>query len=76
MADATTKAVDSGTNVGARMSYEDMREWLVEAEKLGELRVVEGLNWETEIGEVAEVVLHDESAPAIPVSRASPRNSS
>ena len=25
-------AVDAGTNVGARMSYEDMREWIVEAD--------------------------------------------
>ena len=65
MADATAKAVDAGTNVGARLTYEDMREWIVEAEKLGELRVVDGLSWEKDIGEVAEVVLHDESAPAI-----------
>jgi 4-hydroxy-3-polyprenylbenzoate decarboxylase len=65
MADATAKTVDTGTNVGARMTYEDMREWINEADKLGELRVVEGLSWEKDIGEVAEVVLHDESAPAI-----------
>ena len=62
-----TNAVEavSGSNVGAQMSYEDMREWLKEAERLGELRVAEGLSWEKDIGEVAEVVLHDENAPAI-----------
>ena len=65
MADATATAVKSGTNVGARMTYEDMREWIREAEKLGEVKIVEGLSWEKDIGEVAEVVLHNESAPCI-----------
>ena len=59
-----TEAI-AGSNIGAQMSYEDMRGWLIEAERLGELRVAEGLNWETDIGEVAEVVLHNENAPAI-----------
>jgi UbiD family decarboxylase len=61
----TKTAAAVNTNVGARMTYEDMREWIKEAEKLGELKVVNGLNWETEIGEVAEVVLHDENMPCI-----------
>ena len=65
MADATATAVQSGTNVGARMTYEDMREWIKEAEKLGEVKVVKGLSWEKDIGEVAEVVLHNENAPCI-----------
>jgi len=66
MADNTNTAeAVAGSNVSAQMSYEDMREWLVEAERLGELRVAEGLSWESDIAEVAEVVLHDESAPAI-----------
>jgi hypothetical protein len=65
MADAKTTAVDSGSNVGARMTYEDMREWIVEAEKLGELRVVNGASWEEDIGLAAEVVQHDEGAPCI-----------
>ena len=30
MADTTATAVDAGSNVGARMTYEDMREWMVE----------------------------------------------
>ena len=47
-----TNAVEavSGSNVGAQMSYEDMREWLKEAERLGELRVAEGLSWEKILG--------------------------
>jgi 4-hydroxy-3-polyprenylbenzoate decarboxylase len=66
MADTNTAAaVGTNTNVGARMTYEDMREWIKEAEKLGEVKVVDGLSWESDIGEVAEVVLHDENAPCI-----------
>ena len=65
MADSTAKAVDSGSNVGARLTYEDMREWIIEAEKLGELRVVKGASWEEDIGLAAEVVQHDENAPCI-----------
>ena len=59
------KAVDDRTNVGARMSYEDLREWIVEAEKLGEVKVVEGASWQRDIGLAAEVVLHNENAPCI-----------
>jgi len=65
MAEAKTTAIESSSNVGARMTYEDMREWMVEAEKLGELRVVKGASWEKDIGLAAEVVLHDEGAPCI-----------
>ena len=65
MAETTAKAINSGSNVGARMTYEDMREWIVEAEKLGELRVVKGASWEEDIGLAAEVVQHDEGAPCI-----------
>ena len=65
MADVKATAVDSGSNVGARMTYEDMREWIVEAEKLGEVRVVKGASWEKDIGLASEVVQHDENAPCI-----------
>ncbi len=69
MADAKSggvaTAVDGGTNVGARMTYEDMREWIIEAERLGELRVVKGASWQKDIGLASEVVLHDENAPCI-----------
>ena len=56
MADKTATAVASRTNVGAHMTYEDMREWIVEAEKLGELRVVKGASWEKDIGMAARRV--------------------
>ena len=48
-----------------RFSYRDLREWIVQAEKLGEVRHVKGANWQEEIGMAAEVVLHSETAPAV-----------
>ena len=58
----TVKAAD---NIGARLAYEDLRGWIAEAEKLGELKVVTGASWEKDIGMAAEVVLHSESAPCV-----------
>lgn len=43
--------------------YGDLREWISEADKLGELRVAEGYNWEEQIGMAAELLQHDENAP-------------
>jgi len=48
-----------------KIPYEDLREWIDEAKKLGEIREVKGLSWEQDIGMAAEVVLHDEKAPCI-----------
>ncbi|MGE3933691.1 MAG: UbiD family decarboxylase domain-containing protein, partial [Rhodospirillaceae bacterium] len=48
-----------------RIPYEDLREWLAEAEKLGEVRHVQGASWQRDIGMAAEVVLHDEKAPCV-----------
>jgi 4-hydroxy-3-polyprenylbenzoate decarboxylase len=47
------------------LAYRDLRGWIEEARKLGEVREVKGLNWQQEIGMAAEVVLHDENAPAV-----------
>ncbi len=42
-----------------KIPYTDLREWLEEAEKLGEVKHVEGASWERDIGMAAEVILHD-----------------
>jgi len=44
--------------------YNDLREWISEAEKLGELKVVEGATWEQEIGMATEMLHHSEPSPA------------
>ena len=48
-----------------RIPYTDLREWLEEAEKLGEVKHVQGANWERDIGMASEVVLHNEKAPCV-----------
>ncbi len=50
-----------------KLSYDvpfgNLREWIGEAEKLGELRRVEGASWEKDIGLATELLQHDENAP-------------
>ena len=36
--------------VKANVPYSDLREWISEADKLGELRRAEGYDWEEQIG--------------------------
>src|SRR6202521_3739465 len=43
--------------------YEDLREWLDEARKLGEGKDVSGLSWQQDIGMIAGVAPHDDNAP-------------
>jgi 4-hydroxy-3-polyprenylbenzoate decarboxylase len=49
----------------SQVPYTDLREWINEAEALGELRVVTGANWQEEIGLASELVLHSDTAPCI-----------
>lgn len=44
--------------------YEDLRGWIEQARKLGEMRDVEGANWQQEIGMATELLQHSEHAPA------------
>jgi 4-hydroxy-3-polyprenylbenzoate decarboxylase len=47
------------------ITYHDLREWLSEAEKLGEVEIVKGANWQEEIGMAAELVMHSDAAPCV-----------
>ena len=47
------------------MLYRDLRGWLDGVESFGELRVVEGADWNQEIGAVAEVAARSETPPAV-----------
>lgn len=53
------------TDVPLRLPYSDLREWIAEATKLGEVREVEGLSWEKDIGLCAEVVQKEEKSPCV-----------
>jgi len=48
-----------------RILYNDLREWIAETEKLGEVRVVSGASWQEEIGMAAELALHSDAAPCL-----------
>jgi UbiD family decarboxylase len=56
---------DVPINAGMRIVYDDLRGWLAEAERLGEVRTVRGATWQEEIGMATEVVSHSDQAPAV-----------
>lgn len=60
MASTTSKS-----NQAMQLAYDDLRGWMAEADRLGELKTVLGAGWEEDIGLAAELVSHDENAPAV-----------
>ena len=48
-----------------QVPYDDLRQWMAEADKLGELRKVDGASWEEDIGLATELLQHDEKAPTV-----------
>jgi 4-hydroxy-3-polyprenylbenzoate decarboxylase len=53
------------SNIAAHIAYDDLREWLIRAEQLGEVRHVSGANWQEDIGLAAEAVLRAENGPCV-----------
>ncbi|HLC25170.1 MAG TPA: UbiD family decarboxylase [bacterium] len=47
------------------MAFTDLRDFIEKAKAIGELRVVEGADWNLEIGVLTELACHHESRPAI-----------
>jgi hypothetical protein len=45
--------------------HEDMRDWLEMVDALGELRVLESVDWQENIGRIAEMLVHTDGAPAV-----------
>lgn len=45
--------------------HQDLRDWLELADALGELRVLEGVGAEEDIGRITEMLQHTEGAPAV-----------
>ena len=41
------------SNLEPRLCYDDLRQWLEEARKLGEVKELSGLTWQQDIGMVA-----------------------
>ena len=55
----------SGSNIAGKIAYDDLREWLVLADRLGEVEYVHGASWEEDIGLAAEAVLREENGPCV-----------
>ncbi|MQA66484.1 MAG: UbiD family decarboxylase [Alphaproteobacteria bacterium] len=53
----------TGKNVQHRFAYDDLRQWVEEADKLGEMRYLKGMSWERDIGMVTELLHHTDPAP-------------
>jgi UbiD family decarboxylase len=51
------------SNINHQVPYADLRQWIEEADKLGELRRVDGATWQEDIGLATELLQHDEKAP-------------
>jgi 4-hydroxy-3-polyprenylbenzoate decarboxylase len=47
------------------MEYDDLRSWIVAAEKIGELRNVTGASWQEDIGQISEMLIHTLGSPAV-----------
>ncbi|MBI4527089.1 MAG: UbiD family decarboxylase [Deltaproteobacteria bacterium] len=47
------------------MLYSDLRDWISKVEEFGELRKVEGVDWNLEIGAITEIYARNEPFPAI-----------
>ena len=50
-------------NIQHAFAYDDLREWIAEADKLGEMRYLDGMSWENDIGMVTELLHHTDPAP-------------
>ncbi len=53
------------SNLSPNINYDDLREWLTNAERLGEVRNISGASWEKDMGLVAEAILRDENGPCV-----------
>ncbi len=64
--DAVTEApAKAGANLRAVLPYADLREWLAEAERLGEVTIAKGLGKDADIGQAAELVMHSDEANCV-----------
>jgi len=47
------------------MAYKDLRGWMTEVEKMGELRLLRGADWDLEIGAITECVHREKNGPTV-----------
>ena len=61
--------MSDGSNFTANIAYDDLREWLAYAERLGEVRKVHRASWQEDIGLAAEAILRAENGPCVVFDR-------
>ncbi|MFM2129124.1 MAG: UbiD-like subunit of potential (de) carboxylase, partial [Pseudomonadota bacterium] len=54
---------DGGGRNEVNIPFDDLRGWIEQADRLGELKRANGYTWEEQIGWAAEILQHDENAP-------------
>src|SRR5687767_2576517 len=47
------------------LPHRDMRDWLQMVDAIGELKVLEGVDWQENIGRITEMLHHTDGAPAV-----------
>src|SRR4051812_4904099 len=52
-----------GRNTDHHFTYGDLREWIAEADRLGENKRLQGITWEREIGMVGAMLQREDRAP-------------
>mgnify|MGYP001367091488 CR=1 FL=1 len=65
MVDSSFNPERNQDNLRHLLVYEDLRDWIAQADRLGELREVNGANWEQDIGLACTVVKYDENSPVL-----------
>ena len=53
------------SNFQPSIAFDDLREWISHADRLGELRHVTGASWQEDIGLAAEAILRAENGPCV-----------
>ena len=63
VSDRIGAAANGAADPQPHLAYDDLRQWLDAARRLGEVKQVSGLSWQQDIGMVSGVAMHDDAAP-------------
>jgi 4-hydroxy-3-polyprenylbenzoate decarboxylase len=58
-------AVRAGDDLDSTPAWHDLREWMEQADRIGELRTVRGASWQDDIGNVTALLDSVEGSPAV-----------
>ena len=59
-AEAAKPKADPIADLVPNVDYTDLREWIANAQKLGEVREVSGASWQQDIGLATEMLSHED----------------